>query len=77
MTDRKWHKGPPPSVGWWPASNSMDKSVVRWWDGSSWSVACHRGTPIADVGYQAARKSDLGGVEWRDRPVSWPKRSRT
>ena len=38
MTKRQWHSGPPPSVGWWPASLVKDEMSVRWWDGV-WSVA--------------------------------------
>lgn len=77
MTDRKWHTGPPPSMGWWPASVSRDGATIRWWDGSAWSMACHHSTPIENVGYRAAMKTDRAGIEWKARPAYWPKRSRT
>lgn len=37
MSNRKWHKGPPPHVGWWNASNCRLNHVWRWWDGKLWS----------------------------------------
>lgn len=38
----RWKKGPPPSVGWWPASTKRSVEVLRWWDGEQWSWAAHR-----------------------------------
>lgn len=38
MTKRTWHSGPPPSVGWWPASAFGDPESIRWWDGVRWSA---------------------------------------
>lgn len=40
MSERVWHKGPPPHVGWWNASVLRDESAWRWWDGQEWSFAC-------------------------------------
>lgn len=43
MTAPQWFSGPPPAVGWWPASatrNFLD--LYRWWDGSEWSAAVFR-----------------------------------
>lgn len=37
MTDRTWHKGPPPHEGWWVASYCSDDTCWRWWDGYRWS----------------------------------------
>lgn len=34
---RKWHKGPPPHVGWWNASTHRVIGIWRWWDGKTWS----------------------------------------
>lgn len=34
--DCVWRSGPPPSVGWWPASKRGDPTVLRWWGGSNW-----------------------------------------
>jgi len=38
MDQRKWHKGSPPHVGWWNASNSKGKHHWKWWDGKHWST---------------------------------------
>lgn len=37
MTKRQWHSGPPPSVGWWPASMWGLHITIRWWNGKHWS----------------------------------------
>lgn len=37
MSARKWHKGPPPHVGWWNASILKNTDIWRWWDGINWS----------------------------------------
>lgn len=62
MTARKWHSGPPPSVGWWPASCMHKATVIRWWDGRRWSdcapitstpevAARHAKNPAQTMGY--------------------------
>jgi hypothetical protein len=74
----KWHKGPPPSIGWWPASFDRNELVYRWWNGSCWSVPALKGDSAQTVARCAnipAQESDM--IEWTDRPKSWPKRSRT
>ena len=35
--DRKWHKGPPPHIGWWNASFGRREDAWRWWNGEWWS----------------------------------------
>lgn len=32
-----WQSGPPPNVGWWPASIGDDVRVLRFWNGEFWS----------------------------------------
>lgn len=72
-----WRKGPPPSVGWWPASNSRSPSPIRWWDGSTWSCPCYKGDSPSIVDQMAARKSERSySVEWRVRPQTWPAHAR-
>lgn len=39
---RKWHKGPPPHVGWWEASWSRNTGVWRWWNGKNWGLDVSR-----------------------------------
>lgn len=74
----KWHKGPPPSIGWWPASYSRLASDLRWWNGRWWSSLLFEDDPVEFVADYAAVKAlaqDL--IEWTDRPDSWPERSKT
>ena len=72
-----WHKGPPPSRGWWPASVTRDISAVRWWDGKAWSVPAYRGDPLFLV-ENAASVVSAGQhrIEWRARPQTWPTKAR-
>ena len=74
-----WHSGPPPSVGWWPASATRCERCLRWWNGEYWSMACSRGTKIDVVERLARTRSifDLDEIEWADRPKNWPARSHT
>lgn len=63
-----WRKGPPPCVGWWPASVLRNTQALRWWDGKQWSWAADHG----DNAKQAASMSRLRDnrqvhIEWCDR----------
>ncbi len=74
----KWHKGPPPSVGWWPASTCKDVNDLRWWNGEWWS---HLAPPDMTA-TQAAQAAWYANpyqlhIEWTDRPADWPERSKT
>jgi hypothetical protein len=74
MSARKWHKGPPPHVGWWEASTNQNRNVWRWWCGSSWSefsTPCE--TPycaslIAKYNYYSVKR-----MEWT---YYWPENAR-
>lgn len=72
-----WHKGPPPSIGWWPASDRRNPDVLRWWDGKVWSTATHIGMDVEEAAHWAMRKTWMRNIEWTDRPAWWPERSRT
>jgi hypothetical protein len=37
-----WHKGKPPSIGWWPASVQRDQKCIRWWNGKHWSAPAYQ-----------------------------------
>ena len=37
MKKRIWHKGQPPHIGWWNASNRRSEIMWRWWNGHRWS----------------------------------------
>lgn len=73
MTDKTWHSGPPPSVGWWPASITGIDGYLSWWNGKFWSLQCLPEHPQEVVAWAATRKSvhsDL--LKWQHRPASWP-----
>ena len=72
-----WRKGPPPSVGWWPASDRRNPDVLRWWDGGAWSTATHIGMDVEEAAHWAMIKTWVRHIEWTDRPASWPERSKT
>ncbi len=73
-----WHKGPPPSIGWWPASNCRDPECCRWWNGEWWSRPVWPDSSIEGVALAARSKCPHQFlIEWTDRPASWPERSRT
>ena len=63
-----WSKGPPPSIGWWPASMYRDKKMIRWWDGKDWSVVAFTeftAGQAADCANLKALRQNL--IEWCDR----------
>ena len=73
-----WHKGPPPSIGWWPASNYRNPDILRWWNGEWWSCGCVANYSAQTAASSAAQKSRFqDDIEWADRPAWWPERSRT
>lgn len=67
MTDkRKWHKGPPPHVGWWNASALRSHRVWRWWNGRQWSLPAsplYSAKEAAGAGNIPAAASD---IQWTD-----------
>jgi len=73
-----WHKGPPPSIGWWPASTARDPGIFRWWNGKWWSSACVSRFSAQAAADEAKWKApSQGSIEWTERPASWPERSKT
>jgi len=76
---KQWHKGPPPSIGWWPASAARCSDVFRWWNGECWSSAAEKNSSAWGV-YRAANTRAFfrqTEIEWTDRPEWWPERSKT
>lgn len=69
MNDKQtWHKGAPPSIGWWPASVLHDKNVIRWWNGKYWSISCYPKYSAGLAANLATVKSiDSVRVEWTER----------
>jgi len=75
-----WHKGPPPSLGWWPASIERNANHLRWWDGRQWSWRASMIDGPLVAAWLAARpesKHLQPNIEWTERPDWWPERSRT
>lgn len=73
-----WHSGPPPSIGWWPASLTRDSTALRWFDGKDWGGPAYEGDCLCIVIEMVQYRSKFQGeVLWQDRPESWPARSRT
>jgi hypothetical protein len=65
----KWHKGPPPEIGWWPASAFKNDEVIRWWDGKNWSVGVDKNYTSEQAAAQARTYSDYSNKEilWTER----------
>ena len=63
-----WHKGPPPSVGWWPASVARDPRALRWWDGTCWSnVAWDTVTERTALNIATLQPpTELADIEWSE-----------
>ena len=75
-----WRKGPPPSVGWWPASTSRNANCLRWWDGLQWSFPAHVKWTAEVAAKEASQPTEQqlqDEIEWTDRPADWPERSKT
>lgn len=74
MSKRKWLSGPPPSVGWWNASDSQAHFVWRWWNGHCWSTRAHEGNNQHEAAL-AARIADWDQVSITY-TTYWPKNAR-
>lgn len=72
-----WHKGPPPSLGWWPASDRRNAFALRWWNGKNWSIGVADWRNAREAGKCADAPARGGEIEWRDRPDDWPEHSKT
>lgn len=84
MSERVWHKGPPPHIGWWETSASLAgqsgtstarlTGAWRWWDGSCWSLYCMPDEHPGGVARRAKLPSGASGrMEWTD---YWPENAR-
>jgi hypothetical protein len=70
MSKPKWHKGPPPSIGWWPASVQHDRKVLRWWNGEYWSIAAYpkyTAQAAANMAKHRFYESDKEPIKWTER----------
>lgn len=69
MSNQKWHKGAPPSIGWWPASGFKDIRSIRWWDGKYWSRPAYPYWTAIQAAEYAQKKAthDQNFIEWTER----------
>jgi hypothetical protein len=56
--DNELFSGPPPSIGWWPATIHKFRSPIRWWNGENWSACAFKGDSIQQVTLMANTKAD-------------------
>lgn len=69
----KWHKGPPPHVGWWltryrTSGGRYVHEFWRWWNGWLYSLGVE-GEETVDEAAECARWPCFGpedGIEWSD-----------
>lgn len=64
----QWRKGPPPSIGWWPASYMENHGAIRWWNGKVWSWPAAKWAS-AKVAATIAKMpaEDQKAIQWTDR----------
>jgi len=64
--DCVWHYGPPPHVGWWPASFSKRTDRLRWWNGRNWSEWVSSEDNQLAAGYFGCRESfaNTDEIQW-------------
>ena len=74
MKKRIWHKGQPPHIGWWNASNRRSEIMWRWWNGHLWSWFA---LPMYSAKMAAESATVHSGIitliEWTD---YWPENAR-
>ena len=73
MSNRTWHKGPPPHIGWWNASVNRNPKIWRWWNGRDWSAAATERFSAAYAGFKAEKYTVAQDIEWTD---YWPEGAR-
>ena len=75
MSDRGWHSGPPPHVGWWNVPSDKYGAEWRWWDGHQWSCAIgNNATPeFAGLIATAPSVTDYWLIRWS---YYWPENAR-
>lgn len=62
-----WRSGPPPEVGWWPASTSQNPELLRWWNGKFWSDYAVDGDVSRFAAICAKEPAYSDGIKWTDR----------
>lgn len=65
-----WRSGPPPEIGWWPASifwQHPDIEGLRFFNGDMWSIVCSPDEGASEAG----TKAELAPAVWRVSEVRW------
>jgi hypothetical protein len=62
-----WRAGPPPRIGWWPASKINDPTSLRWWNGKYWSESAHHTCPSPRAAQLAGRRD----ISVAKLPIRW------
>jgi len=68
-SDCVWRSGPPPEIGWWPASwmSPPDPSVLRWWNGKYWSCCVDHSESSQRAEIRSKLKEVDALILWTDR----------
>lgn len=56
--------GPPPSIGWWPATIHGIRGPIRWWNGEHWSACAFKGESMEHVLKMAKTQADSTTAEF-------------
>lgn len=73
MTDRTWHRGPPPHIGWWNASSNRNPEMWRWWDSEGWSRPAPSNYSAEEAALEANASATAWWIEWTN---YWPEDAR-
>ena len=65
----EWRSGPPPEIGWWPASTERQPHRLRFWNGRHWSSYATSSANARTAGEYGSRMSsdDQDRIKWTDR----------
>lgn len=76
MTERVFHSGTPPHIGWWNASVCDDEyanKAWRWWNGEFWSMAAFDTSSATTAHIRAEARMASATVRWSH---YWPDNAR-
>lgn len=72
-SDCVWRSGPPPEIGWWPASvnDPPNPSILRFWGGEFWSIGVEHSSDCDYAQYagnlQGLPSDYVSAIRWTDR----------
>ena len=68
MNKTIWHDGPPPSIGWWPASCEKRIKTLRLWNGKWWSRPAFKFDSAETAAHYAMQKAFAQkDIQWTER----------